>query len=176
MIAAESIWEEEIRASEFASEHELKGRYLECLGQAGTEIMSLREAIKDLAGRGVRRKDLVQWAAEAGYSTGYVRSLLSRILRDLALPARKPGAGRKVPREALALRLLARKHYGQKARKFLLAAYRALEEQLSSGGSPLAANPRLGRSSVPKFTNPNRECHFPPLRVPTGTTSPCLIV
>ena len=73
---------------------------------------------------GVSRKTMVSWAVETGYSQTYIRSLLSKILRGLGQGERKPGAGRRVPQEALILRAIARNNFGQKAAKYLLAAYR----------------------------------------------------
>jgi hypothetical protein len=110
----------------------LKARYIKCLARAGEEGAGLRQAIHALVKWGVGRRQLVQWAAEAGYSTGYVRSLISSILKDLGHRSRKPGAGRKVAHQAIALRVLGQKHYGKQARKFLLAAYRANETQRAS--------------------------------------------
>ena len=128
MIAAESLWQ--CVSDEKETRERLKEQYVECLGRAAAEFASLRRAIHALIEWGVSRRDLVQWAVEAGYSTGYVRSLVSRILEDPGLRCRKPGAVRKIPREALALRALAQKHYPEQARKFLLA-YRTDNADLS---------------------------------------------
>ena len=117
--------------NECEARENLRAGFVERLERAIEGIASLRQLVRDLVGRGIARRELVQWGVEAGYSTGYVRSLLSRIFKDLGLHCRKPGAGRKSPPEALALRALARKHYGERARKFLLAAYRADEAELS---------------------------------------------
>ena len=72
----------------------LKQQYVECLGATSTAAITLRTVVIRLVELGVDRPELVAWAAEAGYRQGYARTLLSKILCELGLRARKSGAGR----------------------------------------------------------------------------------
>src|SRR5260221_5568344 len=104
----------------------LKTEYVNCLTNLSAATANLRPVITCLAERGVTRATLLRWATEAGYSTGYVRSLLTAVLREVFhTRMRKPGAGRPVSQDALALLAFARSQYGEKAAKVLRAAYRA---------------------------------------------------
>jgi hypothetical protein len=148
-------------AADVDSQESFKLRYVVSLAQARKEIASLRETIKDCIDAGIRRQALVRWAEEAGYSTGYVRSLLSRILRELGVKSRKAGGGRKIPWEAVALRTLAQKHYGDEARRFLLAAYRAQEPLLRGRG--FSGPGTITRSPAPFSAPSSPPTHLPQL-------------
>jgi hypothetical protein len=82
-------------------------------------------AVERAMSAGLGRKELEDWGVEAGYSRGYLRTVLSRYFVKRGVRQRKAGAGPKTPKEAQALLVLARKHYGENARKFLGAAARA---------------------------------------------------
>ena len=51
-----------------------------------------RETVRNLVDQDVSRRTLVSWAVYAGYSKGYVSSLLSQILCSMG-PKSKPGRG-----------------------------------------------------------------------------------
>lgn len=105
------MWNFEAEESETRDRLEL--RFVECLNKAGEESTSLRQAMLALIEWGVGQRQMVRWAVEVDYGTGYVRSLRSRIFKDLGLHRRKPGAVRKSPREALALRAKRSKASGE---------------------------------------------------------------
>src|SRR5262249_26245505 len=86
---------------------------------------SLRATVLSLLRLGATRNDLVTWAVETGYNESFVRSILSKVRCTSGLRIRAPGAGRRIPEEALALLALARERYGDRANPLLLAAYRA---------------------------------------------------
>src|SRR6266478_6259397 len=75
MIVAEPVLQSAVDEREMRER--LKDKYVECLGKAAVEITSLRQTIHALIEWGVSRRELMKWALEAGYSTGYVRSLVS---------------------------------------------------------------------------------------------------
>jgi hypothetical protein len=104
----------------------LKARFLQRLA---TATAALREVVARLYAIGITRDQLIQWAVAAGHHQGYVRSLLSRLFCNTGHRRRKPGAGRKTPPEALALLAYASDRYGDRAPRFLLAAYRAAKAQ-----------------------------------------------
>lgn len=58
----------------------LKEKYLRCFGVRTDNAAALQQIVKGLIDGGVSRKTLVGWAVQAGYTKGYVSSLLSRIL------------------------------------------------------------------------------------------------
>src|SRR6266536_1767545 len=107
-----------------ASETTFKAQYLDSLRNLRTRADNLRRVVNDLFNYGISRKTLVEWGVEAGYRLSYMRSLISKLLCSKGSRSRNPGAGRKIPPEALALLACARE-YGRLAPKFLLAAYRA---------------------------------------------------
>jgi len=79
----------------------------------------------------IPRQTLAAWAVEAGYSKGYVASLLSRVLVSLGLRERNKGAGRKPSLAALELLAHARSQYGEDFLKVMRAAWRAGKAQLA---------------------------------------------
>jgi hypothetical protein len=107
-----------------------KEKFLKCFGIRSTNTAALKETVKKLTEQGVSRQTLVFWAVKAGYTQGYVSSLLSRILCSLGLRQRRPGAGRKPSSQALALLEYARRQYGRKFMNVLRAAWRAGRTQL----------------------------------------------
>lgn len=104
----------------------LKERFLECLHMIPE---TLRPVVTRLLAFGVKRDELVEWAVGAGYSRSFIRSLLSRLFCDNGQRSRRAGAGRKTPQEALALLAFAQNQFGERAPKYLLAAYRAAKAQ-----------------------------------------------
>jgi hypothetical protein len=133
----------------------LKQKYLECFGVCATNMAAWQEAVKNLTEQGVSREMLVNWAVAAGYSRGYVSSLLSHIFCSLGLRKRGAGAGRKPSPDALELLAYARSRFGERFRKVLRAAWRAgntrpagdsLCESLYSGTINTIVAPQLGRS------------------------------
>ena len=87
----------------------------------------------------------MRWAVAAGYSQGHVRNVINRILRDAGFNERRRRRARP-PAEALVLLNYACEHYGGKAPKYLLAAYRAGSK---TGAVPvLRAAPTLNLSHV----------------------------
>jgi hypothetical protein len=112
---------------------ELRAEYLASLAALSATTGSLRAVVEALIRRGVRRRTLVRWGIEGGYSESYVRSVLSKLLCARQMRERKEGAGRRVPREALELLGIARRQYGERAAKFLLAAYRAAKARRAGG-------------------------------------------
>lgn len=103
----------------------LKEQYLQCFGVRTNNASMLQSIVRDLIEDGVSRRMLVAWAVEAGYTKGYVSSLLSRILVSLGLRERKKGAGRKPSPDALELLSYSRSRYGKKHLNLLRAAWRA---------------------------------------------------
>jgi len=117
----------------------LKEKYLDTLTVHAAATGSLRTTVIALIDLGVARSELVRWAVAAGYSESHIRNLLSRLLRGRGVSRRKRGAGRKAPQEALALLALALDQHGDKAIKYLLAAYRAGKAQLAESSLRQAA-------------------------------------
>ncbi len=111
----------------------LKQKYLECLRAISSRGDGLRQAVIGLVHLGVGREELVQWAVDAGYKQGYARVVLSRILLEAGLRARKPGAGPATPQEALVILAFATDKYGDRAEKFLRAAARAARAAKTHG-------------------------------------------
>ena len=107
----------------------LKERYLQCFGVRADNAALLQAAVRELIGAGFSRRTLVAWAVQAGYSQGYVSSLLSRIFVSLGLRERQPGAGRRPSAAALELLAHARNLYGDNFLKVLRAAWRAGKPQ-----------------------------------------------
>ena len=67
----------------------LKERYLRCFGVRTNNAALLQSVVRDLIHEGIPRQTLAAWAVEAGYSKGYVASLLSRVLVSLGLRERR---------------------------------------------------------------------------------------
>jgi hypothetical protein len=103
----------------------LKEKYLRCFGVRTDNAAALQEIVKGLIDGGVTRKTLVGWAIQAGYTKGYVSSLLSRILCAIGLRERRAGAGRRPSPAALELMAYAQGKYGEQFLKVLRAAWRA---------------------------------------------------
>jgi hypothetical protein len=103
----------------------LKEQFLECIGVRANHAVLLRSVVRELIDEGVPRRTLVAWAVEAGYSKGYVTSLLCRILVSLGVRKRKQGGGRKPSLAALELLAHVRSRYGGDCLKVLRAALRA---------------------------------------------------
>lgn len=103
----------------------LKERYLQCFGVRANNVATLQGIVRNLIEGGISRRTLVAWAIEAGYTKGYVSSLLSRILVSLGLRERKKGGGRKPSPDALELLSHARGRYGERWFNVLRAAWRA---------------------------------------------------
>jgi hypothetical protein len=110
----------------------LKERYLRCFGVRTDNAAALQEIVKGLIDEGVSRQTLVSWAVQAGYTKGYVSSLLSRILCSIGLRERRPGAGRKPSPAALELMVYAQDKYGEQFLKVLRAAWRAGKAQATA--------------------------------------------
>jgi hypothetical protein len=115
----------------------LKAEYLKCFGVRTNNTSVLRQTVKGLMDRGVSRKTLVVWAVQAGYTKGYVSSLLSRILCSIGLRANRIGAGRKPSLDALELLAHARSRYGERFLNVLRAAWRAGRTQAANEDSKL---------------------------------------
>lgn len=108
----------------------LKQEYLSCFATAlAASVATLRAVVNRLRASGINRSTLVEWAVETGYSTAYVRSILSQIWTRSGGRIRRSGAGPKTPKEALELLALASERYRGKAEKFLRAAARAAKRQ-----------------------------------------------
>jgi hypothetical protein len=110
----------------------LKKKYLRCFGVRTDNAAALQEIVKGLIDGGVSRKTLVSWAVRAGYSKGYVSSLLSRVLCSIGLRERRAGAGRKPSSAALELMAYAQDKYGEQFLKVLRAAWRAGKAQATA--------------------------------------------
>lgn len=110
----------------------LKKQFVHCLQTIAQSATTLRNVVVALIELGGDRPELVRWAAEAGYSPGYARTLLSKILCDAGLRARKPGAGPPTPQEALVILAFAHQRYGEDAAKLLRAAARAAKAQAAA--------------------------------------------
>ncbi len=114
------------------STERLKCSYLDALSASiSGAVIRLTPIIEELIACGISRKTLVLWGVAAGYKKGYVQSILSKILVPLSGRQRRPGPGRRVPDEALALLAFARNNFGERAPKYLLAAYRVSNAQRS---------------------------------------------
>jgi len=127
----------------------LKEKFLAFFPVRSSNPDALQEAVKGLVELGIARSALVRWALDAGYSEGYVRSILSRIFCALGLLERGVGAGRKPSPEALELLAIAKERYDDRFVNVLRAAWRAGKAQmdsedqfpLGSDVSPSAAHP-----------------------------------
>lgn len=117
----------------------LKAKYLCCFGVRTDNAAALQEIVKGLIDGGISRKTLVGWAVQAGYSKGYVSSLLSRILCSIGLRERRAGAGRKPSPAALELMAYAQDKYGEQFLKVLRAAWRAGKAQATAQDFPTAS-------------------------------------
>ena len=113
----------------------LKERYLRCFGERTNNAALLQSVVRDLIHEGIPRQTLAAWAVEAGYSKGYVASLLSRVLVSLGLRERNKGAGRKPSLAALELLAHARSQYGEDLLKVMRAAWRAGKAQLAAAAT-----------------------------------------
>jgi hypothetical protein len=111
----------------------LKKRFLQCFGERNANSAAMQETVRRLADLGVSRKALVGLGVRAGWSKASVSSVLSRIFCALGLRERRPGAGRKVSRDALEHLAYTRSKYGANARKVLRGALRAESAQPNSG-------------------------------------------
>ena len=107
----------------------LRQKFLECLSRISTHALLLRTVVRKLIESGVTWRRLTEWAVSAGYEDRYVRKLLSEVLLDIGIRRRRPGAGPRTPQEALLILAFARENYGDRAGKFLRAAYRAARAQ-----------------------------------------------
>ena len=125
----------------------LKERYLRCFGERTNNAALLQSVVRDLIHEGIPRQTLAAWAVEAGYSKGYVASLLCRVLVSLGLRERNKGAGRKPTLAALELLAHARSRYGKHFLRVLYAACRAGKVHLA------AANTSNGTSQSPVKPN-----------------------
>lgn len=126
--------------SKQAEAEALKREFLRCFSVRTNNTSRLREAVKRLIDRGVTRKTLVTWAVQAGYTKGYVSSLLSRILCSMGLRANRVGGGRKPSPDALELLAHSRGRYGKKFLNVLRAAWRAGKAQAATDGSGCTGN------------------------------------
>jgi hypothetical protein len=134
----------------------LKKKYLRCFGVRTDNAAALQEIVKGLIDGGVSRKTLVGWAVHAGYSKGYVSSLLSRVLCSIGLRERRAGAGRKPPPAALELMAYAQGKYGEQFLKVLRAAWRAGKAQATAQDFRASSQPRseIGLIVAPQLQNP----------------------
>ena len=112
----------------------LKKQYSDGLGaslEAATAV--LRPVIEKLLPFGIGRKTLVAWGVAAGYSKGYVETLLSRLMCQAGARKRQPGAGPKTPQGALLILRFACDHFGEETGlRYLLAGYRAGRRQAAA--------------------------------------------
>lgn len=137
----------------------LKQRYLHCFGVRANHATRLQGIVRDLIGEGVPRRTLVAWAIEAGYTQGYVSSLLSRILVSLGLRERQKGAGRKPSLAALELLSHARSRHGEDCLKVLRAAWRAGKAQrVTTNTLDEASATGIMTSVAPPFRKPKANC------------------
>jgi hypothetical protein len=134
----------------------LKEKYLRCFGVRTDNAAALQEIVKGLIEGGVSRKTLVGWAVQAGYTKGYVSSLLSRILCSIGLRERRAGAGRKPSPAALELMAYAQDKYGEQFLKVLRAAWRAGKAQETPQRLRAVASQRteMGPIVAPQLQNP----------------------
>ena len=153
----------------------LKERYLKCFAVRSTNTKTLQEVVKELLQLGIVRGTLVRWDVQTGYSHGYVRSLLSKILCPLGLRERGLRGERKPSPEALELLGHAQEQYGDQALKILRAAYRAGQTQAAERGSTSESSRIiLTPIAVPQLWNPEGNCgtairRSRPLGVRAGT-------
>jgi hypothetical protein len=134
----------------------LKEKYLRCFGVRTDIAAALQEIVKGLIEGGVSRKTLVGWAVQAGYTKGYVSSLLSRILCSIGLRERRAGAGRRPSAAALELMAYAQDKYGEQFLKILRAAWRAGKAQTTAHDFQAALQSRtdMGLIVAPQLQNP----------------------
>jgi hypothetical protein len=124
-----------LNGSKLTESQALKKKFLGCFSARANNTSVLRETVKALTDRGFTRKMLVSWAVEAGYSKGYVSSLMSQILCSLGMRANRVGAGRKPSPCALELLAISQQRYGKKFLNVLRAAWRAGKAQVATGDS-----------------------------------------
>lgn len=136
----------------------LKKRYLQCFGVRANNVTTLQGIVKDLIQKGVSRRRLVEWAVEAGYTKGYVSSLLSRILVSLGLRERKKGAGRKPSPDALELLSYARSRYRKNHLNMLRAAWRAGKTRGKTTDIPDASTSRIMTAIASPFRRNKTNC------------------
>jgi len=145
----------------------LKERYLQCFGVRTNNSALLQSVVRDLIHEGIPRQTLAAWAVEAGYSKGYVASLLSRVLVSLGLRERNKGAGRKPSLAALELLAHARSQHGENFLKVMRAAWRAGKAQLAAATTPNETSERTSSLIVaPQLdgmpdSRPAKQCNRP---------------
>jgi len=125
----------------------LKLRYLEGLARVSTIGSTLRYTVLDLVALGIKPRELVAWALEAGYPEQQVRKILSRILLQAGIRRRLSGSGPKVPPEAIAIAKSARAQFGPRATRLLGAAYRFARAQEDSA-QPVATLHNLNSAGL----------------------------
>ncbi|HEX3625381.1 MAG TPA: hypothetical protein VH280_08150 [Verrucomicrobiae bacterium] len=146
-------------AHQIVRRHPLKERYLQCFGVRANNVTTLQGIVRNLIEDGVSRRTLATWAVEAGYTKGYVSSLLSRILISLGLRERKEGAGRKPSPDALELLSYARSRYGENHLNVLRAAWRAGKTHSKTTDTPDDASAsRIMMAVASPFRKPETNC------------------
>lgn len=146
----------------------IKKKFLNCFGVRTSNAGALRHIVEELIQQGVSRQTLVTWAFRAGYSRGYVSSLLSRILCSIGLRTRGVGAGRKPSPDAIELLAYVRSRYGERFLRVLHAAARAGRAQISAeeanGTTNIIVKAQLQRSEANCHSTISRETIVPKLK------------
>jgi len=141
-------------ANDEPAKQSLKKTFLECLADVSTRAETLRQAIAGLLDLQVPWQQLWQWAKDAGHKDKSVRKLLSEILLELGIRRRRPGAGPKLPQEAILIEAGVRAEYGERTQKFLRAACRVAK---AKDESEAPAADGLSRYRIRPITDPSME-------------------
>lgn len=100
-------------------------------GKWETAREALEKVVRVALANRISRKTMQQWLVEAGYSDSHAANTVNSLLVSIQGPDRKSGAGPKAPKQALDLLQYAVKKYGNKATKYLLAAWRLSKSKKS---------------------------------------------
>lgn len=125
-------WSEDMETKTETKQVSNEEKLLESVTEAAKVVHSdnvkLAVLITQCCDEDVDREEVVDAIVDAGWSASRARSVVSSIYIGAGKRARKAGAGRKTPEEAIELANYARKKMGSKslARQMLLAAYRYL--------------------------------------------------
>jgi hypothetical protein len=122
----------------FASEDNLRERFVAALVSHGKSEMHLTDIVAEMIEQDVERDEAIEWGIEAGVSEEYVRVVVSRLYSAAQGHVRAKGGGRKRNPTAIqrAEKLVKECRGDLKAAKRLaLAIYRQIEKMLKASDS-----------------------------------------
>lgn len=101
----------------------------------GSAETTLTDCVKACCQADLDRDDVVEAVMAGGYSASRAKTVVSSVYCDAGKRLRKAGSGPSIPTEALSLAQYAVAHYGDNAKKYLLAAYRAASTKTVAGAA-----------------------------------------